>query len=411
MLAGLIRSPSYYDPYTRPQEVLERRNARARADAQDRVTSPATRWTRPTKEPMNLAPPNKVYVVRRAPYFCDYITELVRKKYGDQQAFRGGLRIYTTIDLRLQDIAESTLQEATRSRRRPRRRAGLHRPTHRVHQGDGRGQELRRQPVQRRGRRPPAGRLLLQGVRAGAGSRRQRLPRVRPTTPLPRRVIRLPDGGKWKVNNYDGHGSGSTTIKNATIHSINVVFAQLIMDVGPARVAEMAKSMGIQSTVESNPAIALGGLRVGVTPLEMASAFGTLANGGVHAVARSISKITDADGNIIEEGKPETDTAFSTRRSPPKANEILQEVVSSGTGTGASIGRPQAGKTGTTEDHADAWFVGYTPDLVAAVLGRLPAGTHLHGRHDRRQPARHHLANVHERCARGRPPTAFQHRR
>ena len=125
--------------------------------------------------------------------------------------------------------------------------------------------------------------------------------------------------------------------------------------------------------MDSNPAIALGGLSIGVTPLDMATAFGTLANNGVHAIPRSIYKMTDADGNVIVENNPETHKILDAKVAA-KINGILSQVVSSGTGTGAKIGRPQAGKTGTTEDNADAWFVGYTPDLVTAVWVGYPQG-------------------------------------
>ncbi len=371
MLAGVIRSPSYYDPYTKPQEVLQRRTlVLQRMLKKDFITR--EEFDGAENEPMNLAPPNKVYVVRRAPYFCDYITEKVREKYGDQQAFRGGLRIYTTIDLHLQDIAEDTLRQELDPDDGPDAALACIDPRTGYIKAmvGGKNYAVSQFNVAADGHRQAGSSFkvfVLARALADSISPSQTYDASSPKT------LQIPGGGVWKVSNYDGHGSGTTTVRNATIHSINVVFAQLIMDVGPARVAEMAKSMGIQSPVEANPAIALGGLHVGVTPLEMASAYGTLANGGVHAVARSISKVTDADGNIIEEGKPETHSVLDPKVAA-KANEILQEVVSGGTGTGARIGRPQAGKTGTTEDHADAWFVGYTPDLVTAVWVGYPQG-------------------------------------
>ncbi len=371
MLASLVRSPSYYDPYSRPQEVIDRRNLVLETmHKQGYITK--SELDAALNEPMNLAPENKVYVVRRAPYFCDYITEVVRKKYGDQQAFRGGLRIYTTIDLRLQDMAENIVSRALDPNKGPDAALACVDPRTGFIKAmvGGKNYAASQFNVAADGHRQAGSSFkvfVLCRALADSVSPEQTYDASSP------RVINMTDGGKWKVSNYDGRGSGSTTIRNATIHSINVVFAQLIMDVGPARVAQMAKDMGIQSPVDSNPAIALGGLRVGVTPLEMASAYGTLANGGVHAIARSISKVTDANGNVIDEGTPETQSVLDARTAA-KANEILSEVVSSGTGTGASIGRPQAGKTGTTEDHADAWFVGYTPDLVASVWVGYPEG-------------------------------------
>lgn len=371
MLAGLINSPSHYDPYAKPQEVLQRRAIvlermrrqgfinREEKDAAD-------------AEPMNLAPPDKVYVVRRAPYFSDYITEKVRQKYGDQQAFRGGLRIYTTIDLRLQDLAEDSLRKVLDPEKGPDGAIACIDPRTGFIKAmvGGKNYATSQFNVAADGHRQAGSAFktfVLVRALADGISPNQTYDASSP------RTLKIPGGGLWKVSNYAGGGSGSTTIRNATVRSINVVFAQLIMDVGPARVAEMAKSMGIQSPVEANPAIALGGLHVGVTPLEMASAYGTLANSGVHALARSITKVTDADGNILEQAKPDTSAVLDAKVAA-EANGILQGVVSGGTGTGAGIGRPQAGKTGTTEDNADAWFVGYTPDLVTAVWVGYPQG-------------------------------------
>jgi penicillin-binding protein 1A len=371
MLAGLIRSPSYYDPYLRPQEVLERRRLVLNRMVKKQYISEEERDFA-DKEPMNLVGPNQVRAARRAPYFCDYITELVKREYGDQQAFRGGLRIYTTIDLRLQDLAENAVKRQTDPDDGP--DAALvcvdPRTGYIKAMVGGKNYAASQFNVAADGHRQAGSSFKVFVLARALADRVSPNESYDASSP---RIIELPDGGKWKVTNYDGRGSGSTTIRNATVHSINVVFAQLIMDVGPARVAEMAKSMGVQSPVEPNPAIALGGLGVGVTPLDMASAFGTLANGGVHALTRSISKVTDASGNVLDEGKPET-TPVLDPKVASEANDILAGVVSSGTGRGASIGRPQAGKTGTTEDHADAWFVGYTPDLVTAVWVGYPQG-------------------------------------
>lgn len=364
MLAGLIQSPSYYDPYNHPQEVLGRRKE-VLADMLKQGYITRADMEAAANEPMNLAPPNAVYVQQRAPYFCDYVAEQVRGKYGDQALNRGGLRIYTSLDPSLQDTAERVVRQELNPSRGPDAAIVCLDPRTGYVKAivGGKDYSSSQFNVAADGHRQAGSSfkvfVLTRAIEDGIS------PEMTYDASSPR-VINLPGGGKWTVNNYDGHGSGSTSIRDATIHSINVVFAQLIMDVGPSRVAEIAKQMGIQSPVDSNPAIALGGLRVGVNPLEMASAYGTLANGGVHATARVITKITDAAGNVIEDDQPQTQTVLDPQVAA-RVNGILQEVVSSGTGTGANIGRPQAGKTGTTEDHADAWFVGYTPDLVAAV--------------------------------------------
>lgn len=372
MLACVIRSPSYYDPYKQPQAVLERRNlVLHKMDEIGYVTH--AQAVAAAKQALNVQTPNRVYVPPPAPYFCDYITELVRKTYGDQAAFRGGLRIYTTIDLKLQSLAEKTLLRQLKLKDGPDAAIACIDPRTGYIKAmvGGKNYYQNQFNAAAKGNRQPGSAFkvfVLTRAIADGISPDQTYESGSP------RTIKMADGTEWKVKNYsDGSGGGSMTVESATIHSVNVVFAQLIMDLDPARVANMAKQMGIQSPVESNPAIALGGLATGVTPLEMASAFGTLANNGVHAVPRSIYKITDADGNVIVENKPETNTIV-TPKVAAELNRLLSEVVSSGTGRGAGVGRPQAGKTGTTEDHADAWFVGYTPDLTTAVWVGYPQG-------------------------------------
>ncbi|MFH1149071.1 MAG: PBP1A family penicillin-binding protein [Actinomycetota bacterium] len=371
MLTGVLAAPSYYDPYSRPQEVQEKRNNVLRKMHNAGYIN-RTEMDAALNTPMDVAPKNQVYVTRRAPYFCDYITALVRRKYGDQQAFRGGLRIYTTIDLRLQDLAENVIARSTEQGEGPDAAMVCIDPRTGYIKAmvGGKDYATSQFNVAADGHRQAGSSFktfVLVRALADKVSPNQTYDASSP------RTIQLPDGGVWKVSNYEGHGSGTTSVRNATIHSINVVFAQLIMDVGPSRVAEMAKQMGITSFVDPNPAIALGGLTVGVNPLEMASAYGTLANNGSHALPRSISKITDANGNLVDEGKPEVNQVIDPEVAT-EANSILQSVVSGGTGVGAQIGRPQAGKTGTAEDYADAWFVGYTPDLVTAVWVGYPQG-------------------------------------
>lgn len=370
-LAATIRSPSYYDPFIRPEAVRDRRNlVLSQMEKQNYISEKEADAAK--AEPLILAPEEKQVVNRRYPYFCDYIIERMKQEYGDQAVFRGGLRIYTSIDTKLQDYAESTIKNLTDPDSGPDAAMVCLDPRTGYIKAmvGGKNYKVSQFNVAADGRRQPGSAfkvfVLVQALSDGIK------PEKTYDSSSPR-IITLPDGQKWKVSNYGGGGGGSITITNATMRSVNVVYAQMIMEVGPARVAEMAKRMGITSEVESNPAIALGGLRLGVTPLEMASAYGTLANNGQHAVPHSVIKITDADGKIIKENKPEVDTAINAEVAY-RTNQILEKVVSGGTATAASIGRPQAGKTGTTEDYADAWFVGYTPDLVSAVWVGYPQG-------------------------------------
>ena len=205
-------------------------------------------------------------------------------------------------------------------------------------------------------------------------------------------TIDLP-GGPWEVSSTD---KGPLTLAQATAQSSNGVYARLIMDVGADAVARTAYDMGIVTSLgeDPNPAIALGGLTTGVSLLEMAMAYTTLATGGERLTSETafdtsregypvtIVRVTDSDGNLLD-----ADTVKRTRVLDADlatlVTDCLTRVITSGTGTAADIGRPAAGKTGTTQNYADAWFVGYTPDLVTAVWVGYPSEqkpmTDVHG--------------------------------
>jgi penicillin-binding protein 1A len=143
------------------------------------------------------------------------------------------------------------------------------------------------------------------------------------------------------------------------------VYAQLIIDVGPKAVRETAKMMGIETKLDGLPAEGLGGLRLGVSPLEMANAYATLASGGIRNKAKGIQKVVFPDGKSDDLGKPERKRVFTDGQAY-EVTKILKQNVLGGTGTRAQIGCPAAGKTGTTDAFNDAWFVGYTPKLSSS---------------------------------------------
>ncbi|MFQ5575003.1 MAG: PASTA domain-containing protein, partial [Terriglobia bacterium] len=181
-------------------------------------------------------------------------------------------------------------------------------------------------------------------------------------------TMKLP-GDDWKVVNASKNSSGRMNLRSATVFSVNAVYARLIQDIGPAKVVELAKKMGITTEIPPYPSIALG--TVGVSPLEMASGASTLANMGVHNKPLGILKITDAKGRIVQENRVAGETVLDPEKAF-QAVEILREVIARGTGKAANIGRPAFGKTGTTNSYRDAWFVGSTPDLAAAVWVGYP---------------------------------------
>jgi penicillin-binding protein 1A len=179
----------------------------------------------------------------------------------------------------------------------------------------------------------------------------------------------------WDVSTYDHTYVGTTTIERATLRSDNTVYARLTLDVGPERVAQMAKKLGVRTKLSVRgyypPSLGLGS--IAVTPLDMASAYATLAAGGIYSRPMAIKKVILASGAVDRRwGRPKR-----TRVIPDgvayEVTQILEDNMLYGTGTGAYFGRPAAGKTGTTDDHADAWFCGYTPQLMTAVWVGYPS--------------------------------------
>jgi len=169
------------------------------------------------------------------------------------------------------------------------------------------------------------------------------------------------------VNNSEP-GGGTMSLASATWHSVNVIFAQLDLDVGPEEVTKVAQEMGITSELESVPAEGIGGLAIGVTPLEMADAYATLANGGVHHDATAIDRVEFPDGKV-DETDPDSGERVMTEGEAYEVTRLLEGVITQGTGAGYTyMGcSAAAGKTGTSEDTSDAWFVGYTPLYSTAV--------------------------------------------
>ena len=184
-----------------------------------------------------------------------------------------------------------------------------------------------------------------------------------------------PNMPAWDVSTYSHTYVGSTSITRATLLSDNTVYARLTLDLGAEKVAAMANRMGIRSSLKTRegayvPSLGLGS--IGVSPLDMASAYATLAAGGIYSEPMAITKVAFAGGGEDRNwGRPKRHRVIADWVAA-KVTEILEENIQSGTGVGANIGRPAGGKTGTTENHADAWFDGITPTLTAAVWVGYP---------------------------------------
>ena len=187
--------------------------------------------------------------------------------------------------------------------------------------------------------------------------------------------------GNWSPKNYENDYEGNITYRYALQHSRNVAAVKVADEVGMTKVINLAKEMGISTLTDQdyNLSTALGGLTHGVTPLDMVQAYGVLANGGIKVQPTAILKIVDRNGQVVEENSIQEKRVIDEKDAAIMTN-MLESVINGGTGGNAAIGRPAAGKTGTTDDSKDAWFIGYTPDLVAAVWIGDDYGTEtLHG--------------------------------
>ena len=180
-----------------------------------------------------------------------------------------------------------------------------------------------------------------------------------------------PQYGPIETETYDKTYGGRMNLVQATLKSDNSVYMQMGLDVGPDATKQAARDMGIRSKLNGYPAEILGGLEDGVSPLEMANAYATIASGGMRNRPVAVEKVVFPDGRTENIGKPRRHRAFQDGVAR-KATDILKQNVTSGTGTSAQIGCPVAGKTGTTDNFTDAWFVGYTPNLSTSVWVGFP---------------------------------------
>jgi penicillin-binding protein 1A len=314
--------------------------------------------------------PGSRYTKRREPYFFDYVEEQLIEKYGVNVYRRGGLKIQTTIDPRLQEQGRRAIAGQLNQTGDPSSAVVAIDPeTGHIRAMSSSGTYKDRTfNLAAQGHRQPGSAfktmVLTTALRQGVDPRRTSYV----SRPL---ALQVPGYGPWKVKTYDNSYVGRIDLVRATLRSDNSVFAQLDVDLGPKKVAETARLMGIRTKLDGIPSEGLGGLRLGVSPLEMASAYATLAAGGMYSQPKAITEVEFPDGKVDELGEPKRKRVFSDGVAY-EVTKILQMNVQAGTGTAASVGCPAAGKTGTTDNFNDAWFAGYTPKLAAAVWVGYP---------------------------------------
>ena len=383
ILAGLPQAPSLYDPLHDPKAAIDRRDEVLHAMLDTGAINEYQYRTVIRDRDPHLHP-GSLYSTIREGYFFNYVIDQLVAAYGANTVREGGLRVYTTIDPRLQRIAERSIHETLNLRTDPASaivaidpRTGAIRAMNAVIPGR-KGNQFN---LAVQARRQPGSTfktfVLTTAVSKGIN------PADSYYVSAPFEYQPSPKVKPWNVSTYDHSYTGWTSIEHATLRSDNTVYAQLTIDVGPSNVAAMAHKLGIQSPLPPVASIGLG--TIGVSPLEMASAYATLSAGGIYSGPMAITSVV-LPGNKEDKssgwGRP------ARKRVIPEGvayvvTRILEENVQYGTGTAANFGRPIAGKTGTTDDHADAWFVGYTPTLDAAVWVGYPNGevpmTNVHG--------------------------------
>lgn len=362
LLAGLPQSPSGLDPYVNPKGALERRTSVLDAMLVNGYIT-QTEHDKAVAEPIKLHrkvdPLEGIYA---APYFVSYVRQQLQQQYSPAQVFKGGLTVYTTINMKMQKQAERAAATVTHSKSAPEVALVAIDPRNGQIKAmvGGRNYLKNKFNLAAQAHRQPGSSfktfVLTTAIDEGIPATYQidsSSPAIIPTKPRP-----------WVVNNDEGSGHGMVSLDEATALSINCVYARLIWSLGAKKVALMARRMGIQTPLPNYPSIALGSKNC--TPLEMASAYGTLATEGVHYPATCITKIVDPNDQVIYQLKPHGTRAIRPEVAYAVTN-TLKGVLEYGTASGQSIGRPAAGKTGTSQNFRDAWFVGYTPQLVTAV--------------------------------------------
>jgi penicillin-binding protein 1A len=374
LLAGLVRAPEIYSPFNDIEKAESRRNLVLKLMHEQELIS-SDEYIDALGEPVEINESPGLTASqtdsRTAPYFIDYVKRsLYEQKFTDYDVFKGGLRIYTTLDTDLQEKAENAIKKIFPEDIGPSYSLICTDPGNGYIYSliGGKDYNSSKFNIAIQGKRLPGSvfkvPVLIESIRQRISSKNI----YNPNGPV---VIEMEEGPDWEVDNYGGQKFGveEMTVADATIHSVNVVYSQFIMDVGAENVENLCNEMEIYD-IGNNPAIALGGIENGITPIDVSKIFSTLAAGGYYRQPACILKIEDPEGNILYEYDPDENESNKRVLEESEAyyvTSILKKVIESGTGTGAGIGRPAAGKTGTTSDLKDAWFAGYTPELVTVV--------------------------------------------
>jgi penicillin-binding protein 1A len=368
LLAGLPQAPSYYDPLHNPAAAFARRDEVLGALRRSGDVTEGQYAAAAHDRSLHLRP-SPAYASRE-PYFVGYVENVLQQEYGAATVRAGGLKIHTTIQPRLQRAAGHALSQELYER---------HDPAGAIVSIDPATGAIRAMTAATPGTPGNEFNLATTAERQ-AGSTFKPIVLAAAVAdgmnPWATRYLSAPFYNaplQWHVRTYDGAYAGPETVAAATLHSDNTVYARLALDLGPDAIVTMAQKLGVQTRLQPTPSLALG--TGAVTPVDMASVYATLAAGGVYSRPLAVRRIVFPDGKVdagwgqVQRTRVMPDWVATT------VTHVLEENMLHGTGVGAHVpGRVDAGKTGTTDDYADAWFCGYTPSLEATVWIGYPQG-------------------------------------
>ncbi len=381
LLAGLPQAPSEYNPLLNPRAARARRNVVLAKMAHLGYVSP--QQARAAERRGLGLDRSDGYFATRQPYFFDYVEDKLLQAYGVNTVRNGGLSVYTTIEPRLQEVGLDSIRSALPYSEDPASALVSINPRNGQIEAMVSSSDYAQDKFN----------LAAQGHRQPGSTFKAFVL----TTALKQGIdpystyytskhldLDLPKWGHWEVSTADEGYLGRINLQQATVASDNTVFAQLDLDVGPKSVAATAKSMGIESELDGIPAEGIGGLRIGVSPLEMADAYATLASGGIHHKPVAIRRVVFPGGKVDRPERSGTRRVIS-KQVAYQVWRLLHDNIVEGTGTAAYTGCPgQGGKTGTTDNFTDAWFAGIQPNLATVVWVGYPQSnaiemTSVHG--------------------------------
>jgi penicillin-binding protein 1A len=377
LLAGLPQAPSKYSPHTNPEQAKRRQIYVLNRMVEEGLIS-HDESLRALRTPIKITgkhPPH----AEKAPHFVEHVRKYIESKYGKDALYKGGLQVYTTIDLETQRLAQAAVESGLREiEKRQKYLSGESSPavegalicfdleTGHIRAMVG-GRNFKRSQFNRATQAlRQTGSAFKPIVFASALDKGYTPASVIVDAPI---VFEF-GNKKWKPKNYDEKFSGPTTLRNALAQSVNVVTVKIARDIGIDYIRDYAKNLGISAGLHDHLAMALGSSSI--TPFELTKAYAVFANQGKPFKPVFVQKVLDREGNLLEEHLPlhpqEDPEQVISPQTAYLMTHLLESAVQSGTGWRAkSLGRPVAGKTGTTDQFYDAWFIGYTPELITGV--------------------------------------------